>query len=98
MSASRYDRTIRVVMWLDAFLSAALAVLCCLASPIIAMVGIWHRLLEPLAVAAVLTAALLAGLGAVTAVLLMLRMRAGNYLLPDALRLPLPSGMRPTTR
>ncbi len=37
---------------------------------------------------------MLAGCGAVTAVLLALRMRDGDYGLPPGLRLPLPSWMR----
>jgi hypothetical protein len=48
-------------------------------------------------VAAIGLAVVLAGLGAVTGVLLMRRMTAGDYLLPDRLQLPLPSMMRPPT-
>jgi hypothetical protein len=91
----RYDRTLRVVMWLDAFLSAAVAVLCVIASPVVALLGLPYGVLAATGVAAIGCAAVLAGCGAVTGVLLMLRLRAGEYLLPIGLRLPLPAVMRP---
>lgn len=91
----RFDRTLRAVMWLDAFLSVALVVVCVLASPIVATVGVADRARLALAVAAMTCAVLLAAFGAITAIVLMLRMQAGQYLLPDGLRLPLPAPMRP---
>jgi hypothetical protein len=94
----RYDRTLRSVMWLDAFLSFALAVLCMIASPVVATLGVRQGALFGLAVAAIACAVLLASCGAITAVLIMLRLRAGQYLLPVDLRLPLPAGMRPLVR
>lgn len=84
-------------MWLDAFLSAALAVLGVIASPIVAAVGLPHGVVFGLGVAAIGTALLLASFGAITAGLLIVRMRAGQYQLPPRLRLPLPAGMRPPT-
>jgi hypothetical protein len=82
-------------MWLDGFLSVALVVICVIASPILATVGVAHRIRFGLALAAIGCAVLLAAFGAITAVVLMLRMQAGQYLLPVALRLPLPAPMRP---
>lgn len=96
MNASRqFDRTLRVVMWCDAFLSVALVVVCLVASPIVAAFGVpgWTR--PAVALAAVISAVLLAAFGAITAVVLMIRMRAGDYLMPRRLRLPLPGPMRP---
>jgi hypothetical protein len=93
----QFDRSLRVVMWLDAFLSAALAVLGAVASPIVAMVGLPHAVVFGLGMAAIGCALLLASFGAITAGLLIVRMRAGQYQLPARLRLPLPAAMRPPT-
>jgi hypothetical protein len=92
----RYDRPVRVVMWLDAFLSVALVVVCVLASPVVATVSMPRSVVFALGLAAIGCAVLLASFGAITAVLLMLRMQAGQYLLPADLRLPLPRPLRPT--
>ncbi|HEY3087992.1 MAG TPA: hypothetical protein VGJ59_08020 [Jatrophihabitantaceae bacterium] len=94
---TQFDRTLRVVMWLDAFLSAGLAVLGALASPIVAAVGLPRGVVFGLGMAAIGLALLLASLGAITAGLLIVRMRAGQYRMPPRLRLPLPAGMRPPT-
>jgi hypothetical protein len=91
----RYDRTLRAVMWMDAFLSVALVVVGVIASPIVATLGVPQDLLFGLALAVVVCAALLASFGGITAILIMLRLRAGQYLLPVDLRLPLPAPMRP---
>ena len=91
----RYDRAIRIVMWSDAFLSVALVVVCVLACPILATLGVPRSVVFALGLAAIICAVLLAAFGAITAVLLMLRMRAGQYLLPADLRLPLPRPLRP---
>jgi hypothetical protein len=93
----RFDRTLRVVMWLDAALSAALAVLGAVASPIVAAIGLPHGFVFGLGVAVIGCALLLASFGAITAGLLMVRVRAGQYQMPARLRLPLPAGMRPPT-
>jgi len=97
MTAGRFDTTLRAAMWLDAFLSAALALLCAFASPLVAALGLPHGVIFGLGVAAIGASLLLAALGAVTAVAIMRRMSTGEYLLPDDLRLPLPAGMRPST-
>lgn len=90
----RYDLTIRVVMWLDAFWSVAFV----LAAPVAAAIAIiWNPSDVPGAVV-VLTFVSAAGLalcGAITGVLLIARMQRGHYYLPDNLRLPLPAFMRP---
>lgn len=91
----RFDRTLRTVMWLDAFLSAALAAVCFVAAPVIATVGVPAPLLRAVCVAAVGLAVLLAALGAITFIVITRRMRAGEYLLPARLQLPLPAMMRP---
>ena len=93
---TRYDRTLRVVMWWDAFLSFALVMVCMVAAPIVAVFGLPHRVLPALGVAALALGLLLAAFGAITGVVLMLRMRAGQFLLPANLHLPLPAGMDPT--
>lgn len=95
---TRFDRTLRVVMWLEAFLSAALAVLAVIASPVVAAVGLPSSVAFAVGVASIGCAVLLAAFGAITAVLLVLRLRHGQYQLPPRLRLPLPAAMRPPTR
>ena len=94
---TQFDRTLRVVMWLDAFLSAALAVLGVVVSPVVAVVGVPHGVVFGLGVVAIGCALLLASFGAITAGLLIARMRAGQYQMPPRLRLPLPAAMRPPT-
>ena len=94
----RYDRTLRAVMWMDAFLSAAVVVVGVIASPVVAALGVPRGMTFALGLAAIACAVLLAALGAVIGVLLMLRLRAGEYLLPERLRLPLPAPMRPELR
>jgi hypothetical protein len=91
----RFDRTLRIVMWLDALFSFALAALCLVASPIIAVLGLPRPVLTGVGAASMACGAFLAACGAVTAVALMLRLRDGVYRLPDGLRLPLPAAMRP---
>jgi hypothetical protein len=84
-------------MWLDAFLSAALAVLGVVVSPVVAAVGVPHSAVFGLGVVAIGCALLLASFGAITAGLLIVRMRTGQYQMPPRLRLPLPAAMRPPT-
>jgi hypothetical protein len=91
----RYDRTLRSVMWMDAFLSVTMVVVCFMSAPIVATVGVPHRVLFAIGMVSIVSAALLAACGALTAIVLMVRMRAGVYLLPAALRVPLPTGMNP---
>jgi hypothetical protein len=85
-------------MWVDALLSAALAVVAVVVSPIVATVGVPRHYLSVLAGAVIVLAALLAACGAATAVLIVRRLRSGDYLLPARLRLPLPAFMRPPVR
>jgi hypothetical protein len=94
-SKARFDRTLRVVMWLDAFLSFALAGVCIVASPVVAVLGLPHRVLTALGISSIVLCVLLAAFGAITAVAFGLRLREGVYAMPPALRLPLPAGMRP---
>jgi hypothetical protein len=85
------------VMWLDAFLSVEMVLIATVASPIVAILGVPGGVRLALGITALVAAVLLAAFGAITGVLLMLRMRAGLYFLPAGLNLrPLPPGMRPT--
>lgn len=93
---TRFDRTLRAVMWMDGFLSVALVVVSIIASPIVATVGVPPGMRLAVGVAAIVCAVLLAAFGAVTAVVIMMRMHRGQYFLPTDLRLPLPAPMRPT--
>jgi hypothetical protein len=96
-TTQRYERTLRTVMWMDAFLSVAMVVVCIVAVPVVATVGVPSALRTAVGMASILCAVLLAAFGAVTAVVLMVRMRGGDFLLPPRLRLPLPGPMRPDT-
>ncbi len=91
----RYDRTLRAVMWMDAFLSAAVVVVAVIASAVVAAFGVPRGMTFALGLAVIACAVLLATFGAITGVLLMVRLRAGEYQLPAQLRLPLPAPMRP---
>lgn len=94
-TAERFDRTVRTVMWMDAFLSVAMVAVCVVAAPLVAVTGAPHAVRLAVGLGSIVCAVLLAAFGAVTAVLLMMRMHEGNYLLPRKLYLPLPPGMRP---
>src|SRR6478672_7492769 len=96
-TTQRYERTLRTVMWMDAFLSVAMVVVCIVATPVVATLGVPRMLYSALGIASIVCAVLLAAFGAITAVVLMVRMRGGNFLLPPRLRLPLPAPMRPDT-
>lgn len=84
-------------MWVDALLSAGLAAIAVVVSPVVAIIGVPSRYWSLLAGAALVLAAALAACGAVTAVLIVRRLQSGDYLLPARLRLPLPEFMRPPT-
>jgi hypothetical protein len=92
---SRYDGTLRVVMWLDAFWSAAATLVSIVGSLAVALLGLPHGAHLAVGITALVAAVFLALCGAVTGVLLMLRMNAGNYTMPRDLRVPLPRGMVP---
>ena len=96
-TTQRYERTLRTVMWMDAFLSVAMVVVCIVAAPIVATLGVPQVLQTAVGITSIVCAVLLAAFGAITAVVLMMRMQAGNFLLPPRLRLPLPGPMRPDT-
>jgi hypothetical protein len=93
--AVRYDGTLRVVMWMDAFLSVAVVLIGVIVSPLVAVVDVPRSMTFTLGMATIVSAVLLAAFGAITGVLLMMRMRSGEYFLPEHLRLPLPPAMRP---
>ena len=102
MSVSRpgpaiaYDGPLRAVMWWDAFLSLEVALLSIVALPIVMVADVSRPVVVGVGLAALLAAIVLAACGAVTALLIGLRMRRGEDLLPTQLRLPLPGWMRPT--
>lgn len=82
-------------MWMDAFLSVAMVVVCVIAAPVVATVALPHGVVAAVGVAAIVCAVLLAAFGAITAVALMLRMSDGDFSLPPRLHVPLPRGMNP---
>ena len=94
-SAPRFDRTVRTVMWLDAFLSLGMVAVAVVVAPLAALLDVSRTVVVAIGMVSIVSGVLLAAFGAVTAVALMARMRAGDYLLPSRLRLPLPAGMRP---
>lgn len=94
-STARYDRTLRVVMWLDAFWSVAATVAAIGGSLAVGLLGLPHGAHVAVGVTALVAAVLLAACGAVTGVLLMMRMNAGHYTMPPGMRVPLPRGMHP---
>ena len=93
--STRYDATLRVVMWLDAFWSAAATLIAILGSLAVALLGLPQGAQLVVGISALVAAVFLAACGAVTGVLLMLRMNAGLYTMPRDLRVPLPRGMVP---
>jgi hypothetical protein len=93
--STRYDGTLRVVMWLDAFWSAAATLIAILGSLAVALLGLPPGADVVVGISALVAAVFLAACGAVTGVLLMLRMNAGLYTMPRDLRVPLPRGMVP---
>lgn len=94
-AAPRWDRTLRTVMWLDAWLSVAMVAAGLVAAPVVAALGLPPAGRAVVGLVCAVSAVLLAAFGAVTGVLLMLRLRAGHYLLPPGMRPPLPPGMNP---
>jgi hypothetical protein len=94
-NTTRYDGTLRVVMWLDAFWSAAATLIAIGGTLLVALLGLPHGAHLAVGLASLVAGVLLAGCGAVTGVLLMLRMNAGHYTMPPRLRVPLPRGMVP---
>ena len=94
--AGAYDRSLRAVMWWDAFLSLEAALLAIVALPVVMLADVPRSIAVGVGVAAIVSAIVLAACGVVTAILIGLRMRRGEDLLPSSLRLPLPAWTRPT--
>lgn len=94
--AGAYDAPLRTVMWWDAFLSLEVALLSIVALPAVMLADLPRASVIGVGVAAIVAAIVLAACGVVTAILIGLRLRRGHDLLPEQLRLPLPSWMRPT--
>ncbi len=94
---TKYDGTLRTIIWLDVFWSVVAVLVSVAGSIVVPVLGLSHAAMGAVAVTTLVAAAFLAATGAVTAVLLMLRLHAGHYLMPPDLKFPLPSGMRPQT-
>lgn len=94
---SKYDGTLRVIIWLDVFWSVVAALVCVAGSVVVAVLGLPHAAMGAVAATTLVAGVFLAATGAITAVLLMLRLRDGHYLMPPDLKIPLPSGMRPSS-
>jgi hypothetical protein len=93
-----YDGPLRAVMWWDAFLSLEVALLAIVALPAVMLADLPRSAVAGVGVATILAAVVLAACGVITAVLIGLRFRRGEDLLPAQLRLPLPRWMRPSLR
>lgn len=83
-------------MWWDAFLSLEAALLAIVALPVVMLADLPPSIALGVGLAAILAAIVLAACGVVTAILIGIRLRLGDDLLPAQLRLPLPGWMRPT--
>ena len=94
--AGSYDSSLRAVMWWDAFLSLEAALLAIVALPVVMLADLPPSIALGVGLAAILAAIVLAACGVVTAILIGIRLRLGDDLLPAQLRLPLPGWMRPT--
>ena len=92
---SRYDGTLRVVMWLDAFWSVAAVLVSVVGSLAVGLLGLPHAAHLAVGLTSLVAAVFLGACGLVTGVLLMLRMNAGTYTMPRAMHVPLPRGMHP---
>jgi hypothetical protein len=92
---NRYDRTLRVVMWLDAFWSVAAVLVSVLGSLVVGLLGMPHSAHLAVGITSLVAAVFLAACGLATGVLLMLRMNAGEYTMPTAMHVPLPREMHP---
>ncbi len=94
-NTTKYDGTLRVIIWLDLFWSAAAVVVSVAGSVAVAVLGLPHAALGAVAATSLVAAVFLAATGAIAAVLLMLRLRDGHYFMPPDLKFPLPRGMHP---
>ena len=83
-------------MWWDAFLSLEAALLAIVALPVVMLADLPPSIALGVGLVAILAAIVLAACGVVTAILIGIRLRLGDDLLPAQLRLPLPGWMRPT--
>lgn len=94
-TATKYDGTLRVIIWLDVFWSVAAVLVSVAGSVVVAVLGMPDGATGTLAAMSLVAGAFLAATGAITAVLLMLRLRDGHYLMPPDLKVPLPRAMHP---
>ena len=92
---TRYDGALRVVMWLDVFWSVVATLVAIVGAAAVAVLGVPRGAHLAVGVTALVAAGFLAACGAITGVLLMLRLNAGHYAMPPNLRMPLPRGMHP---
>lgn len=96
-TTTKYDGTLRVIIWLDVFWSVAAVLVSVAGSVVVAVLGLPQAAMGAVAASTLVAGVFLAATGAITAVLLMLRLHAGNYFMPPNLKFPLPSGMRPSS-
>ncbi|MDR7085532.1 hypothetical protein J2X11_000371 [Aeromicrobium panaciterrae] len=94
-ATTKYDGTLRVIIWLDVFWSVVAALVCLAGSVVVAVLGLPHAAMGAVAATTLVAGVFLAATGAITAVLLILRLRDGNFFMPPDLKFPLPRGMHP---
>lgn len=92
---TKYDSSLRVIMWLDAFWSVAAVLVSVAGSVAVAVLGLPQEALGAVAATSLVAGVFLAATGAITGILLMLRLHAGHYFMPPSLKVPLPRGMHP---
>lgn len=84
-----------MIIWLDVFWSVVAVLVSVAGSVVVAVLGLPHGAMGALTAASLVAGVFLAATGAITAVLLMIRLNAGHYLMPPDLKFPLPRGMHP---
>lgn len=94
-TTTKYDGTLRVIIWLDVFWSVAAVLVSVAGSVVVAMLGLPRAAMGAVTASSLVAGVFLAATGAITAVLLMLRLHSGHYLMPPDLKFPLPRGMHP---
>jgi hypothetical protein len=94
-TTTKYDGTLRVIIWLDVFWSVVAVLVSVAGGVVVAVLGLPHAAMGTVAATTLVAGVFLAATGAITAVLLMLRLHAGHYLMPPDLKFPLPRAMHP---
>lgn len=84
-----------MIIWLDVFWSVVAVLVSVAGSIAVAALGLPHAAMGTLTAVSLVAGVFLAATGAITAVLLMLRLSDGHYLMPPDLKFPLPRAMHP---